>query len=237
MEKWSEFDKVEKATMISHIRDSFKINRDEHVDIALQSEMRNIYRGYRYRLHEHFLKHATLEEAIANRPHDVTEHEWKYLIDHFTSPKFLREEETEVEPNRLELWYETHYNKRKKGWVDEKSEDEEVTELQFEIQINGGEPKTTEEIFDQVLPPKRVGTSEAAKLNEEFRKEAAEAKRRAKAAEKKNEAPQERIHMLESRQASLEESFMDKIRTDVQAGLAAIQRNMPGGIDSLMILL
>lgn len=130
------------------------MNRDEHVDIALQSKMRNIYRGYRYRLHEHFLKHATLEEAIANRPHDVTEHDWKYLIDHFTSPKFLkrsdinkrnrahqrmnhcagtksfarisydlREEETEVEPNHLELWYETHYNKRKKEWVDEKSKD------------------------------------------------------------------------------------------------------------------
>ncbi|EXB37132.1 hypothetical protein L484_018555 [Morus notabilis] len=67
--------------------------------------------------------------------------------------------------------------------------------------------RTLDEIFD------------FKELNEQLRKDAQEAKQRAEAAEKKNDELLERIRVLENKQASLETSFMERMKAELQARL------------------
>ncbi|PON38278.1 hypothetical protein PanWU01x14_313790, partial [Parasponia andersonii] len=99
---------------------------------------------------------------------------------------------------------------------------EQVYEHQSET-LDKDTTMTVEDIFDSVLPPK---SGYVRGLGAE------KARKRANVAEKKNKELSERIRLLENKQASLETSCMERIRAELQAGLAAIQRNMPGGIDS-----
>ena len=51
--------------------------------------MGRLYRSHKYKLHKHFLKFKTKEEALRNKPEGgVTESAWEYLCDHFSDLAF-----------------------------------------------------------------------------------------------------------------------------------------------------
>ena len=73
-----------------HIQSTFEIDNNIHNDIAIEREMGRCYRSHKHRLHKHFLKFRTKEQALANKPKEgVTAADWAYLCDHFSDPDFI----------------------------------------------------------------------------------------------------------------------------------------------------
>ncbi|KAF3435188.1 hypothetical protein FNV43_RR22275 [Rhamnella rubrinervis] len=59
-----------------------------------------------------------------------------------------------VELDRIQLWYETHFNKKTKNWCDKKSEDvyNQLCAMKDKAETEG--PPMIDEIFDLFLPPR-----------------------------------------------------------------------------------
>jgi hypothetical protein len=46
------------------------------------------YRYHRTRLHSHYKKFETNEQALENKPDEVDEDDWIYLVNYFSSPGY-----------------------------------------------------------------------------------------------------------------------------------------------------
>ena len=69
---------------------TFDIDGDAHNDVAILAEMGRMYRTHRYRLHRHFKKFGTKDEALRNKPDIVTDQlTWEYLCNQFNDPEFI----------------------------------------------------------------------------------------------------------------------------------------------------
>ena len=66
------------------------MDKNGHTATAILHEMGRLYRAHKYRLHRHFMKYNTKEEALANKPDMVLDEQtWEYLCEHFSSEEFV----------------------------------------------------------------------------------------------------------------------------------------------------
>ncbi|XP_062012556.1 uncharacterized protein LOC133729103 isoform X2 [Rosa rugosa] len=80
IKKWSELSREDVALLIRHAREKFKLSNESHVDEAIEKHMMRYFTTWRYNLRKKFLKYDSIEEAVENRPEDVEEEDWNYLI-------------------------------------------------------------------------------------------------------------------------------------------------------------
>ncbi|XP_075109326.1 uncharacterized protein LOC107828463 isoform X5 [Nicotiana tabacum] len=87
---WKKVSDLAKERIVAHMLDAFEITDTQHTRETILHTANNLYRYRRSRLHDHFKKFATKEERLQNIPEDVTEVEWKFLVDYFDSDPFKR---------------------------------------------------------------------------------------------------------------------------------------------------
>ncbi|KAL6579231.1 hypothetical protein OROMI_009447 [Orobanche minor] len=73
-----------------HLQNHMDVNIDEPgVKRSLVESIKRNTRQSRYKLHQHFLQYATVEEAKNNKPDScLDKHNWDELCDHFASDKY-----------------------------------------------------------------------------------------------------------------------------------------------------
>ncbi|KAL6571264.1 hypothetical protein OROHE_002907 [Orobanche hederae] len=73
-----------------HLQNHMDVNIDEPgVKRSLVESIKRNTRQIRYKLHQHFLQYATVEEAKNNKPNScLDKHNWEELCDHFASDKY-----------------------------------------------------------------------------------------------------------------------------------------------------
>lgn len=70
------------------MQDTFEIELTDHNrDVILEAAQR-LYRSHRTRLRQHFQIYETNEQALENKPDEVSEEDWVYLVNYFSTPKF-----------------------------------------------------------------------------------------------------------------------------------------------------
>nr|XP_016471416.1 PREDICTED: uncharacterized protein LOC107793552 [Nicotiana tabacum] len=87
---WKKVSDLAKERIVAHMLDAFEITDTQHTRETILHTANNLYRYRRSRLHDHFKKFATKEERLQNIPEDVTEVEWKFLVEYFDSDPFKR---------------------------------------------------------------------------------------------------------------------------------------------------
>ncbi|XP_075076209.1 uncharacterized protein LOC107780742 isoform X2 [Nicotiana tabacum] len=85
---WKKVSDLAKERIVAHMLDAFEIPDTQHTRDIILHTGNNSYRYRRSRLHDHFKKFATKEERLQNIGEDVTEVEWKLLVDYFDSDPF-----------------------------------------------------------------------------------------------------------------------------------------------------
>ncbi|XP_039684911.1 uncharacterized protein [Medicago truncatula] len=86
--KWSSVPQSTKDTIVEKVLNNWRLQDTDVVRKAIINEAGRLYRSRRHRLHEHYLKFETKEEALKHIPDDVNESDWKFLVDYFSSPSF-----------------------------------------------------------------------------------------------------------------------------------------------------
>ncbi|KAL3533373.1 hypothetical protein ACH5RR_006894, partial [Cinchona calisaya] len=112
------------------IEDEFEPVEDENSKIFVHKQMNSQYRNYWYRLHKIFLKYNTKEEAIKHVPDGVSESDWIWLCDNFTSENFQKRKEG-VELSEIDLYELSRDSKKNGGLVNDKENEtlEKMKEL------------------------------------------------------------------------------------------------------------
>ncbi|XP_059292478.1 uncharacterized protein LOC132045922 [Lycium ferocissimum] len=105
--------------MVEYLTDTFQLPDTQHIRDTILERANHLYRYRRKRLHDHFKKFATEEERLQNKPKEVNEVEWKFLVEYFNSDDFKRDINTGKEPNLQKLWELTHTKNGR--WVNDAS--------------------------------------------------------------------------------------------------------------------
>ncbi|KAL6527975.1 hypothetical protein OROHE_014925 [Orobanche hederae] len=87
-----------------HLQNHMDVNIDEPVvKRSLVESIKRNTRQSRYKLHQHFLQYATVEEAKNNKPDScLDKHNWDELCDHFASDKYKHRSEA-IKNNRKKV--------------------------------------------------------------------------------------------------------------------------------------
>ncbi|CAA0826848.1 Unknown protein [Striga hermonthica] len=100
--KWKEMDEEK---LLEPCIDLIKIHMDVNLDASgarhcLVDRMKSSSRQVRYRLHKHYKKYATLQEAKNNKPpFCVSKENWDELCDYFASAKFKAQKNANGDAN------------------------------------------------------------------------------------------------------------------------------------------
>ncbi|KAL4339970.1 hypothetical protein GQ457_08G023120 [Hibiscus cannabinus] len=133
---------------------------DDYVKSSIMSIMSKLSRNHRHKVHFHFKTFPNVGVARQNKPtkYNLTQENWEQLCDLFSGPKYHRRCETNArrkddqEPNRMDFFKATHYS-NDKGWttIEAKTTYEKMVELRSTPVEEGAEPKTIDDIMDEVL--------------------------------------------------------------------------------------
>ncbi|XP_060185245.1 uncharacterized protein LOC132614739 isoform X2 [Lycium barbarum] len=119
VKNWKNVSNLAKDRIIAHMLDTFQLPDTQHIRDTILERANHLYRYRRKRLHDHFKKFATEEERLQNKPKEVNEVEWKFLVEYFNSEDFKRDINTGKEPNLQKLWELTHTKNGR--WVNDAS--------------------------------------------------------------------------------------------------------------------
>ncbi|KAM5549797.1 hypothetical protein ABKV19_000955 [Rosa sericea] len=86
---WSGINRDDIATMVRLVREKFKLGNEPHVNEAIEANMKRRYSTWRYNLHKAFLQYESAEEALENRPQNVGEDDWDFLINWWHDDEWL----------------------------------------------------------------------------------------------------------------------------------------------------
>ncbi|KAK9901427.1 hypothetical protein M0R45_002132 [Rubus argutus] len=89
VKSWNEIDRTNVTYLLRRVREKFKLGNEPHVDEAIEEDMKRRYTTWRYNLHKKFLQYKSVEEAHENRPENVGEDDWNYLINWWQDDEFL----------------------------------------------------------------------------------------------------------------------------------------------------
>ncbi|XP_024197265.1 uncharacterized protein LOC112200468 isoform X3 [Rosa chinensis] len=86
---WSGISKDDVALMVRLVHEKFKLENEPHVNEAIEADMKRRYSTWRYNLHKTFLQYESVEEALENRPENVGEDDWNFLINWWHDDQWL----------------------------------------------------------------------------------------------------------------------------------------------------
>ncbi|XP_062009120.1 uncharacterized protein LOC133725758 isoform X4 [Rosa rugosa] len=103
IKKWSDISRDDVALLIRN--EKFNLSHESHVDEAIEKHMIRYFTTWRYNLHKKFQKYESVEEAMENRPEDVEEDDWNYLIANlWQDQKWLKtSEKNKTNRDKLEI--------------------------------------------------------------------------------------------------------------------------------------
>ncbi|XP_061995985.1 uncharacterized protein LOC133713982 isoform X2 [Rosa rugosa] len=102
---------------------------------AIEADMKRRYSTWRYNLHKTFLQYESVEEALENRPENVGEDDWDFLINWWHDDEWLQNPETGEEPSRIDMFKLTRFRENKKTWVGDVAENAyEATRRAYEAE-------------------------------------------------------------------------------------------------------
>jgi len=70
------------------VQDTFDIDDTKHNRDVIIDTAKRLYRNHRCRFHKHFSQYKTNEIILEHKPDDLSDEDWKYLVDYFSSPEF-----------------------------------------------------------------------------------------------------------------------------------------------------
>ncbi|XVF49897.1 hypothetical protein PTKIN_Ptkin04bG0052900 [Pterospermum kingtungense] len=86
----------------------FDIDVDDHkVQKLIDGQMQEAWKGHKYRMHVYFKKIGGEEDpamAKTKRPEEVTEDDWDYLCDFWTTPSFLERSKKNADSRGKRKW-------------------------------------------------------------------------------------------------------------------------------------
>ncbi|KAH0632758.1 hypothetical protein KY284_035544 [Solanum tuberosum] len=90
VKNWKGVADLAKDRIVAHMLDTFQLPDIQHNRDTILQTAKNLYRYRRSRLHDHFKKFATKEVRLQNMPSQVSEAEWKFLVEYFNSDDFKK---------------------------------------------------------------------------------------------------------------------------------------------------
>ncbi|KAL3327966.1 hypothetical protein AABB24_035562 [Solanum stoloniferum] len=90
VKNWKGVSDLAKDRIVAHMLDTFQLPDIQHNRDTILQTAKNLYRYRRSRLHDHFKKFATKEVRLQNMPSQVSEAEWKFLVEYFNSDDFKK---------------------------------------------------------------------------------------------------------------------------------------------------
>lgn len=60
----------------------------EHTKEVILDTTKRLYRNHICKIHRHFHKYETPEEALENKSKDSSDEDWEYLVQYFSSSNF-----------------------------------------------------------------------------------------------------------------------------------------------------
>ncbi|KAL3500129.1 hypothetical protein ACH5RR_039222 [Cinchona calisaya] len=70
------------------VEDNFEYDKGPLSKAIVNKQMNSQYRSHRYRLHKLYLRYSTKEEAMEHVPESVSQNDWIWLCDYFSSAQF-----------------------------------------------------------------------------------------------------------------------------------------------------
>ncbi|KAM7481435.1 hypothetical protein LguiB_006018 [Lonicera macranthoides] len=124
----------------------FEIRLDDpYVRANVESLLQHRSKDARYRYHQRFLKHPTIEEAKRDPPEDLTQENWEALCDFYANPQYQRDPLTNEEPGRITFYEHTHKTDEKWTCPEAESQFNDMENLKKNCNM------TDDEAADRVL--------------------------------------------------------------------------------------
>ncbi|XP_068470231.1 uncharacterized protein [Phaseolus vulgaris] len=86
--QWKRVPQSTRYTIVQNILNNWRLPDTDMVRKAILHEAGRLYQNWRSRLHGYYLKFETKDEALKHVPDDVTDSDWQFLVDYFSSPYF-----------------------------------------------------------------------------------------------------------------------------------------------------
>ncbi|KAL9329498.1 hypothetical protein ACSQ67_004501 [Phaseolus vulgaris] len=86
--QWKKVPQSTRDTIVQNILNNWRLPDTDMVRKAILHEAGRLYQNWRSRLHGYYLKFETKDEALKHVPDDVTDSDWQFLVDYFSSPYF-----------------------------------------------------------------------------------------------------------------------------------------------------
>ncbi|XP_045820098.1 uncharacterized protein LOC123913411 [Trifolium pratense] len=88
VKKWGKIPQAKLDKIVSKVLDTFDIDNTTHNNDVILETAKRLYRNHRCRFHQHFSQYNTNEIALKHKPEDISEEDWKFLVDYFSSPDY-----------------------------------------------------------------------------------------------------------------------------------------------------
>ncbi|XP_057443008.1 uncharacterized protein LOC130734559 isoform X2 [Lotus japonicus] len=97
VKKWKKVPDEAKDDIVSKVYNAFDIDQTDHNKDVILATTERLNRSHRGRLHQHFKQYETNEIALEHKPGELSEGDWEYLVDYFSSPDYkVRVEEASM---------------------------------------------------------------------------------------------------------------------------------------------
>ncbi|XP_058724266.1 uncharacterized protein LOC131595804 [Vicia villosa] len=88
VKRWKKVPQDVHDKIVSKVLDIFDIDNTTHNRDVILDTAKRLYRNHRCRFHRHFSQYNTNETALEHKPDDISEEDWKYLVDYFSSATY-----------------------------------------------------------------------------------------------------------------------------------------------------
>ncbi|XP_057414879.1 uncharacterized protein LOC130709518 isoform X2 [Lotus japonicus] len=104
VKKWKKVPDLEKDDIVSRVYNAFDIDQTDHNKAVILATAERLYRSHRGRLHQHFKQYETNEITLKHKPDELSEGDWEYLVDYFSSSGY----KVRVEQASMRMLQETY---------------------------------------------------------------------------------------------------------------------------------
>ncbi|KAL3527467.1 hypothetical protein ACH5RR_012123 [Cinchona calisaya] len=135
VQKWSKLSDKDREDLIT-----LNMIKDPLSNAIVHKQTNSQYRNHQYGLHKLFLRYNTKEEAMEHVPKGVSQNDWIWLCDYFSSAQFQKRKAVEL--SEIELFEFSQHSKKKGGLVNDKAKETLIKEIcEKEVGYAPGQPR------------------------------------------------------------------------------------------------
>ncbi|XP_061362586.1 uncharacterized protein LOC133306299 isoform X2 [Gastrolobium bilobum] len=86
--QWRKVPQSTRDAIVQNVLKNWRLQDTGIVRKAILDEAGRLYRNWRNMLHDYYVLFETKEEALKHVPDDISDSDWKILVDYFSSPSF-----------------------------------------------------------------------------------------------------------------------------------------------------